>query len=237
MLSYYFKESKIHIYIVYFITYYLLLFYKMIFFLIKTNRKLLVLSLLTNGRRSRRGHADCSLYSTRYDVPGIGCALCTTYVLSATSVYVLCAALNGCELSVCAGIILFIPHVLSIQSTMVRMCCCSLDGCVLSALCMHVCSLYIIWCARCCSPYCMYVCTQHAFCMYAWSVCTLYAICSVQYYNVCALGICTVVPVCTIGLYLLSVCMCALCMYVLYICMCSKGGCMCSMDVCALQYG
>ena len=175
MLSYYFNESKIHIYIVHFITCYLLLFYKMIFFLIKTNRKLLVLSLLTNGRRSRRGHADCSLYSTRYDVPGIGCALCTTYVLSATSVYVLCAALNGCELSVCAGIILFIPHLCSLYRVPWYVCA--------VALWMDVCSLlYVCICALCILIYGALYAALHTVCMYVHgmlSVCTrgVYVLC------------------------------------------------------------
>ena len=117
----------------------------------------------------------CTAPGMMYPVEDVlSAAVCTTYVLSAPSVYVLCAALNGCELSVCAGIILFIPHVLSIQSTMVRMCCCSLDGCVLSALCMHV--HYMV---RSMLLSILYVFTQHTVCTRG--VYVLYAICSVQY--------------------------------------------------------
>ena len=63
----------------------------------------------------------CTASGMMYPVEDVlSAAVGTTHVLSATSVYVLCAALNGCELSVCAGTILFKPHVLSIQNTMVR---------------------------------------------------------------------------------------------------------------------
>ena len=60
----------------------------------------------------------CTAPGMMYPVEDVlSAAVCTTYVLSAPSVYVLCAA---CELSVCAGTILFKPLVLSIQNTMVR---------------------------------------------------------------------------------------------------------------------